>query len=215
MKKILLIFTLLVLILQISISQNMVRADSLVERDATEPTIQDEYVFTEKPFVMYNIGDRQRSSCFDATDSLVYFAYSEQYACVDAYTYDGVYQFTISLTYRDRGSVSIRCHDNLLYIQSRYGNVFIFDGDQLVDTIPSEDAKERGFTLSWFQERSTPIKIMFNKIYRYSETGDIVSTISLPTVIFWQVYMKYLVLIVVIMCMGFIYFHRKRSLPNR
>lgn len=215
MKKILLFFSVLVVLLQISISQNMVRADSLVERDATEPTIQDEYVFIEKPFVIYHIGDRQRSSCFDATDSLVFFAYSEQHACVDAYTHDGVYQFTISLTYRDRGSVSIRCHDNLLYVQSKYGNVFIFDGDQLIDKITSENAKERGFTLSWFQERSIPIKIILNKIFRYSESGDIVSTISLPNDIFWQVYMKYLVLIVVIMCMGFKYMHRKRGLGNR
>lgn len=204
----------ILILLQMCIFICAVSVDALTQSNTNEPNAQDDYVLTEKPVISHSIGDRHNCSEYDATDSLVFFAYSERLACVDAYTYEGDYQFTISLNYRDRGSISIRCHNNLLFIHSRYGNVFIYDGEKLIEQISSEDAKDRGFTISWFQKRSIPIKIVFLKIYRYSDAGNIISTISLPPSVFYQIYVRYIVLISIIVYMIVTYMHRKRILKH-
>lgn len=182
--------------------------------NSTESISQEEFVHTEKASVMYNIGQRGKCSNFDATDSLVFFSYSEQNACVDAFTYDGTYQFTISLAYRDRGSVAIRCINNLLYISSKYGNVFIYDGTQLVEQLTQEQAQEQGLTLSWFQKRTVPIRLSFFKIYRYSDNGEVISKITLPATVRKQEILKYSVLTSMVLIMGITVFYRKRHGPG-
>jgi hypothetical protein len=148
----------------------------------------------ENAVVLTNAEQKGNYSCFDASDSLVFFAYSEQAAQVDAYNYAGEYQFSISLAYRDRGSVEIRCHENLLYINSKYGNVFVFNDDQLIERLSEEEASKAGYTIAWCNQRSVPIKIRFAKIYRYQENKKFADIASIPTVVIFRSYFQYAIL---------------------
>lgn len=148
----------------------------------------------ENAVVLTNAEQKGNYSCFDASDSLVFFAYSEQAAQVDAYNYAGEYQFSISLAYRDRGSVEIRCHENLLYINSKYGNVFVFNDDQLIERLSEEEASKAGYTIAWCNQRSVPIKIRFTKIYRYQENKKFADIASIPTVVIFRSYFQYAIL---------------------
>lgn len=139
---------------------------------------------SEKAIVISNGQGNGNYSFWDATDSLVFFSYSEQTSQVDAYDYNGTYKYTISLAYRDRGSVSIRCQDNLLYIKSKYGNVFVFDEKEQINMFSSEDSKSNGYTETWFQQRSVPVKNGITKFYRYRLAEESPDVITKPKVIF-------------------------------
>ena len=152
----------------------------------------------ENAIVSHNSEGKGNYSFFDATDSYVYFSYSEQSAQVDAYNYLGEYQFTILLSYRENGSVTIRCHENRLYISSKYKNVFVFSDEQLLESYSEEEAKNKGYTSSWFQKRSIPIQMKFTRIHRQRETGT--DAICIPSVILSRSLLRYLIIVVVLFC---------------
>lgn len=150
-------------------------------------------------------------SSYDATDSLVYFAYSEQTACVDAYNYAGEYQFSIHFYNREKGSISIRCDNNILYVCSKYGNVFVFDGNQLIRKMTSQEGEDAGFTDSWFRTRSVQIQRKFSKIYRYDSSGNTISVISVPSKILENIAQRYIIVFFGVAVVGIPYFIKRKK----
>lgn len=155
-------------------------------------TVSDPPTSTENAIIAPQCEGKGNYSFFDATDSYVFFSYSEKAAQVDAYNYLGEYQFSVLLSARENGSVEIRCQDNLLYICSKYGNVFVFSGEQLIESYSEEDANSKGYTSSWFQKRSIPIKMGLSKIHRQRDNGT--DSICIPSVIIARSAFRYAII---------------------
>ena len=159
---------------------------------------KEEIMAIEKATIVHNPGGRGRPSSFDATDQLVFFAYTENAACVDAYNYRGEYQFTIQLSGRERGAVSIRCHENLLYISSKYQNVFVFDDDYMVKKLSPLDRKDQDLSESWFEARGVPLEIKNGQIIRYSISRKKTSVIDIPAPILVSMYIHQIYILAIL-----------------
>jgi len=119
-------------------------------------------------------------SYYDVTDTLAFFSYSDHAAQVDAYNHEGDYQFSIVLANKEKGAVTIRCHNNLLYITSKYNNIFVFDGRKLVQKYSALEKEKFEYNGSWWYDRSYPTRIFLNRIYRYDAEGNIINIIRMP-----------------------------------
>ena len=161
---------------------------------------EEKFAAIEEAIVGYQEGGTGNYCSYDATDSLVFFAYSDHSSCVNAYNHAGEYQFTINLSYRENGSIAIRCHENKLYVYSKYGNVFIFDGSQCIEKLDADTADQRGYTSIWFSKRTVSIKRHFTKILRYNESGEITDEIMTPISVIWDDISAVVVTGVVVVC---------------
>lgn len=136
----------------------------------------------ERSVVSYAEGTDSAGSMgdYDATAEFAFFSYSERTAVVDAYHMDGNFAFRIHFENKENGALDICCQDDLLYIRSKYSNVFVYDGDKLVRQMTYQEAKEEGYSGRFFSENSKTVTNRWGRFYRLNEDGSLGSVIDLP-----------------------------------
>lgn len=119
---------------------------------------------------------------FDATDTHLYFSYSE-YSCVDVYDIQGTFLYSIIFPDRQNGSVNVRCEDNQAYICSKFDTLYIFEDIEEVERMDCDTAREKGFDFFWFYDNKPIITVDRNWISWYDESGEITKQIATPSAI--------------------------------
>lgn len=90
----------------------------------------------------------------EGTEEVVYFSYNMA-GYIDAYDLSGQYLYTIHiLDDSQKGSIRIDCRDGLLYVESRHGALYIFDGLDLLERMERDEAKSQGLLLNRSNEGS-------------------------------------------------------------
>lgn len=138
----------------------------------------------EKAVISTTYGPRGNSSSYDTTDTHIYFLYTERASCVDVFDHNGNFQFSLHFSSRENGSMFIRCHDGYLYVSTKYGNVFVFDGEQQIACFSEADAKLKGFDVHWFTSRDNTTKLGWGTMSVYHSDGNLTSTIKVPIAVF-------------------------------
>ena len=99
----------------------------------------------------------KRPGLFDQVEGIeevIYFSYN-MVGYIDAYDLSGQYLYTIHLLDdSQKGSIQIDCRDGLLYVESRHGAVYIFDGLDLLERLERDEAEARDLLLSRRHEKS-------------------------------------------------------------
>lgn len=103
----------------------------------------------------------------DVTEEYIYFAYSTD-DVVAVYDWDGNYQYSFAFAGDTNGGMSIRCEDELLYVQDRVHNEYIFQGETLVKEY---DAVESTYSYGWHQE-TRDISIRYDNYKVYDLEGN-------------------------------------------
>lgn len=161
----------------------------------TEPTSDD---LNENYAISYAKSKRFESIVdYDATNNYVFFAYSEKTAVVDAYSMNGDYAFSIIFGFREKGSISIRCESNYLYVFTKYGNVFVFENDHCVKAINASSASEQGYGWKWFENKQRKIGLTDFTLYRQGSEDNTRIPISMD--ILWGLYSRYFIILVIIL----------------
>lgn len=124
-------------------------------------------------FAAYEQGKRTGfySSC-DATNDLIFFAYTDHTSFVDAYDHSGNFQFTLYFEDKQNGVLEIRCTEQILYVSTKAGSVFVFDRDQEVRRMTHNEAKQGGFSYFWFEEKNPNFRIDNNQAYVVDAQGN-------------------------------------------
>lgn len=112
----------------------------------------------------------------EATDALVYFCYFDQ-CVIDAYDYQGQYQFTITLPDSQNGGTSIHCTGDLLYAQAKNNTVYVFDGTELVETMTHDQAEELGCD---FLNLDSNLYVSADTVYKLDEAGSRTALFPVP-----------------------------------
>lgn len=90
----------------------------------------------------------------EGTEEVIYFSYNMA-GYIDAYDLSGRYLYTIHLlSDSQNGAIQIDCRDGLLYVESKHGALYIFDGLDLLERIERDEAKEQGLLLTRRHEES-------------------------------------------------------------
>ena len=90
----------------------------------------------------------------EGTEEVIYFSYNMA-GYIDAYDLSGQYLYTIHLLDdSQKGSIQIDCRDGLLYVESRHGAVYIFDGLDLLERLERDEAEVRDLLLTRRHEKS-------------------------------------------------------------
>ena len=90
----------------------------------------------------------------EGTEEVIYFSYNMA-GYIDAYDLSGQYLYTIHLLDdSQKGSIQIDCRDGLLYVESRHGALYIFDGLDLLERLERDEAEARDLLLSRRHEES-------------------------------------------------------------
>ena len=90
----------------------------------------------------------------EGTEEVIYFSYNMA-GYIDAYDLSGQYLYTIQLLDdSQKGSIQIDCRDGLLYVESRHGAVYIFDGLDLLERLERDEAEVRDLLLTRRHEKS-------------------------------------------------------------
>ena len=135
----------------------------------------------------YQQGKRTTSySGCDATNDLIFFAYSEHASFVDAYDHSGNFQFTLFFEDKQNGVLDIRCTQQLLYVSTKAGSVFVFDRDQEVDRMTHGQAQQNGFSYFWFEEKNPNFRIDKAQAYVVDAQGDPQAVFQLAETVKWQ-----------------------------
>ena len=99
----------------------------------------------------------KRPGLFDQVEGIeevIYFSYN-MVGYIDAYDLSGQYLYTIHLLDdSQKGSIQIDCRDGLLYVESRHGAVYIFDGLDLLERLERDEAEARDLCLTRRHEES-------------------------------------------------------------
>ena len=186
------VFLLLMLTVGFSTGQLGIIANSAVQTENTSDDINENYA------ISYEKGKRYESIVdYDATDNYVFFAYSEKTSVVDAYNMNGDYAFSIIFGFREKGSISIRCEGNFLYVFTKYGNVFIFENDYCVKAIEANSASEQGYGWKWFENKQREIRLNGFTLQRHGSEDNI--RIPIPIDILWGLYSRYFIILVIIL----------------
>lgn len=166
----------------------------------------------ERFFVSYELGTQRPSVVdYDATNEYVFFAYSENIAVVDAYNMSGEFAFSILFTFREKGSISVRCENNLLYVSTKLGNVFIFDHDQLIDVIESSSVTEKGYGWKWFEGKKRNVSLIGINMYKLNQEGSKSGTIPIPFNVIWGIYSSYSLVVAIIFALSIMVFRPKHQ----
>lgn len=127
--------------------------------------------------ISYEQGSRSEGfwKC-EATDTLVYFCYFDQ-CVIDAYDYQGKYQFTITLPDSQNGGTSIHCTADLLYAEAKNNTVYVFDGTELVQTMTHDQAEQLGCD---FLNLDSNLYVSADTVYKIDEAGSRTALFSVP-----------------------------------
>lgn len=94
----------------------------------------------------------------EGTAELIYITYSSK-PDIDVYDLNGAFQYTIQLPDSQNGAVSIDCRDGMLIAKAKGRNaeghdVFLFQGEELVESMDYDQAMERGLVPIWNDKES-------------------------------------------------------------
>ena len=135
----------------------------------------------------------------EGTDEVIYFSYNMA-GYIDAYDLSGQYLYTIHLLDdSQKGSIRIDCRDGLLYVESRHGALYIFDGLELLERMERNEAEARDLCLTRRHEKSE--YILTDTHVARVEGNEIVSLFLIPDEIAvnlrkdkWRLYIAVLML---------------------
>ena len=135
----------------------------------------------------------------EGTAEVIYFSYNMA-GYIDAYDLSGQYLYTIHLLDdSQKGSIQIDCRDGLLYVESRHGAVYIFDGLDLLERLERDEAEVRDLLLTRRHEKSD--YILTDTHVARVEGNEIVSLFVIPDEIAvnlaqdkWRLYIALLML---------------------
>ena len=123
----------------------------------------------------------KRPGLFDQVEGIeevIYFSYN-MVGYIDAYDLSGQYLYTIHLLDdSQKGSIQIDCRDGLLYVESRHGAVYIFDGLDLLERLERDEAEARDLRLTRRHEESN-YTLTDTHVARVDE-NEIVSLFVIP-----------------------------------
>lgn len=170
----------------------------------------------ERYYISYKLGPQRPSVVdYDATNEYVFFAYSENITVVDAYNMSGEFAFSILFEFREKGSISVRCEDNLLYVSTKFGNVFVFDHDQLLEIIEASSAAEKGYGWKWFEGKQRNVSLIGTNLYKLNQEGDILYSIAIPFNVIWGIYSAYSLIVAIVFALCIMVFRPKRRINKR
>jgi len=94
----------------------------------------------------------------EGTQELIYITYSAE-PYIDVYDLSGAFQYTIHLPDSPNGGVAIDCRDGILIAVAKGRNaqghrVFLFRGEELVESMDYDQAMERGLVPIWNDQES-------------------------------------------------------------
>lgn len=207
------VFAILLLDIFVSFTMNHLALSAHAAQAANdaEQIVTENYYISDTPVNSWiTIND------YDATDQYVFFAYSDP-PWVEAYDLDGNFLFALGFQSRKNGAMDIRCQDGLLYVSTRHGNVFIFDGKNLVDKMSRDQAAEAGYVSYWFAEKAPRVLLDGFALYHLDETGEIQSEIPVSVTKTFQIYKQYSFLygLVLILLVEVLRLARKRIFRHR
>jgi hypothetical protein len=135
----------------------------------------------------------------EGTDEVIYFSYNMA-GYIDAYDLSGQYLYTIHLLDdSQKGSIRIDCRDGLLYVESRHGALYIFDGLELLERMERNEAEARDLCLTRRHEKSE--YLLTDTHVARVEGNEIVSLFLIPDEIAvnltkdkWRLYIAVLML---------------------
>lgn len=125
-------------------------------------------------------GPRGAVEFTDATDEYLFLGYSHMSTCVDVYDRNGNFQFSILFADIQKGRFRMRCEGDLLYILTRKGQLFVFDGSTEVMRQTADEAENSGYSKEWFQKRSYSITISDEIIEGVDSSGEDIFEFPLP-----------------------------------
>lgn len=117
----------------------------------------------------------------DATSKNIYFSYSQD-NCVDVYSNNGDFCFTIHLPQYPKGAVMIRCANDILYIRDKTDKVYVYSGSSKIDEFSKLQAEMLGYDYNWFRNNSEEIRVGVNRdfITLADESGLILTSLETP-----------------------------------
>lgn len=116
----------------------------------------------------------------DATGEYLFLGYSHISTCVDVYDRNGEFQYSILFDDIQKGRFRMRCEGSRLYILTRKGQLFVFNGSTEVLHQTADEAAHYGYTKDWFQERNYRITIDDGVIEGVSSTSEDSFELLLP-----------------------------------
>ena len=96
----------------------------------------------------------------DATDDYIFYAYGRD-GVVEAYNWDGEYQFSVAVYDGANGACAIGCDQDLLYVLDKDKNVFVFRGESLLRAIEIGDSP---YPIVWFDGSSGKVRQYQNEL---------------------------------------------------
>lgn len=112
------------------------------------------------------------------TDVYVFFGYGDN-GIIDAYDHKGNFTFSLRYTGSTKNRyMSIRAKENLLYVSSHSGTLYVFNGQQLEKTMSYDEAEQNGYDISWFNEGIARADKEY--VYYLDEQGEWVQLMETP-----------------------------------
>ena len=132
---------------------------------------------------------------YDIAGDLLFFSYSEGVSVVEAYNLNGDYVFSVHFSNQQNGTVLIRGEENKLYVRTKSDDVFVFEGDRLIETLRKEDADAAGYNYVWFSKKSSGVKFVGMHLRILDSIGRLSTDVPVPDRIIWNYYKQYSVFV--------------------
>lgn len=169
-------------------------------RGLLEKTEINESTIRERHVISYIQNASGYAGDIAATKDAVFVAYNEKMAAIEAYNYRGVYQYTILLADAQNGGIRLWSDGDILYVSSKYGNVFAFQGQQLLWKMDFGEAREQG--IDNYFSRPSNVSVNGDTVLVMNEKNQIAAKVPLPIRTTMQIHgekiMLYVMLVVVI-----------------
>lgn len=115
-----------------------------------------------------------------ATDQYFFFSYNQD-DCVDAYDNSGAYCFTILFPKASKGGFYLGSDGNKLFVTDKVHNCHVFEGSELMESVPSEKAREQGFTWGNVQSRQAyTVTVTKERIEKVGADGIVAASAETP-----------------------------------
>lgn len=115
----------------------------------------------------------------DATQEYFYFAYTK-YNCVDVYGAEGEFLYSFLLPDSQNGGISVRCHNDVVYICDKRHGVHVFKGLDEIACLPRELAEQKGYDSHWFHKHEPCIVVNGEWITQYDSNGTVIRQVPTP-----------------------------------
>ena len=138
----------------------------------------EESVVQEVPVISYSQSTSGYAGDIVATKDAVFVAYNEKMAAIDSYDYSGAYQYTILLANSQNGGISLWSDGEILYVCSKYGNVFAFKGQDLIWEMDAKEATNQGVNV--YFTRPSNVSMVGNNAVVKNHQNQVTAKVQLP-----------------------------------